>query len=55
MWWQGYLDGSQMSAAFQLLNARDLIWSRMMSEYLLGRRTKPNELMSWNDDSTRMP
>ncbi|MGU7785021.1 PHA/PHB synthase family protein [Burkholderia sp. PU8-34] len=55
MWRQGYLDGSQMSAAFQLLNARDLIWSRMMSEYLLGRRTKPNDLMSWNDDSTRMP
>ncbi|WP_084170230.1 PHA/PHB synthase family protein [Paraburkholderia ferrariae] len=55
MWRQGYLDGSQMSAAFQLLNARDLIWSRMMSEYLLGRRTKRNDLMSWNDDTTRMP
>jgi polyhydroxyalkanoate synthase subunit PhaC len=55
MWRQGYLDGSQMSAAFQLLNARDLIWSRMMSEYLLGRRTKTNDLMSWNADSTRMP
>jgi polyhydroxyalkanoate synthase subunit PhaC len=55
MWSQGYLDGSQMSAAFQLLNARDLIWSRMMSEYLLGRRTKTNDLMSWNTDSTRMP
>ncbi|WP_415913622.1 alpha/beta fold hydrolase [Paraburkholderia sp. J63] len=55
MWRQGYLDGSQMSAAFQLLNARDLIWSRMMSEYLLGRRTKRNDLMSWNADTTRMP
>lgn len=55
MWRQGYLDGSQMSAAFQLLNARDLIWSRVMSEYLLGRRTKRNDLMSWNADTTRMP
>ncbi|CAM2175947.1 polyhydroxyalkanoate synthase subunit PhaC [Burkholderia latens] len=55
MWRQGYLDGAQMSAAFQLLNARDLIWSRMMSEYLLGTRTKPNDLMSWNADTTRMP
>ncbi|KUY55153.1 PHA/PHB synthase family protein [Burkholderia sp. RF2-non_BP3] len=55
MWRQGYLDGAQMSAAFQLLNARDLIWSRMMSEYLLGTRTKPNDLMSWNEDTTRMP
>ncbi|WP_321924677.1 PHA/PHB synthase family protein [Paraburkholderia guartelaensis] len=55
MWRQGYLDGAQMSAAFQLLNARDLIWSRMMSEYLLGQRTKPTDLMSWNADTTRMP
>ncbi|PMS14729.1 poly-beta-hydroxybutyrate polymerase [Trinickia dabaoshanensis] len=55
MWEQGYLDGAQMAAAFQLLNARDLIWSRMMSEYLLGRRSKPSDLMSWNDDTTRMP
>ncbi|KWF30488.1 PHA/PHB synthase family protein [Burkholderia pseudomultivorans] len=55
MWQQGYLDGAQMSAAFELLNARDLIWSRMMSEYLLGRRTKPNDLMAWNADTTRMP
>jgi polyhydroxyalkanoate synthase len=55
MWEQGYLDGAQMAAAFQLLNARDLIWSRMMSEYLLGRRSKPSHLMSWNDDTTRMP
>jgi polyhydroxyalkanoate synthase len=55
MWQQGFLDGSQMAAAFQLLNARDLIWSRMMSEYLLGRRSKPNDLMSWNADTTRMP
>jgi polyhydroxyalkanoate synthase len=55
MWEQGYLDGAQMAAAFQLLNARDLIWSRMMSEYLLGRRSKPNDLMSWNADTTRMP
>jgi polyhydroxyalkanoate synthase len=55
MWEQGYLDGAQMAAAFQLLNARDLIWSRMMSEYLLGRRSKSSDLMSWNDDTTRMP
>ncbi|MEI5998050.1 polyhydroxyalkanoic acid synthase [Paraburkholderia bengalensis] len=55
MWRQGYLDGSQMSAAFQLLKARDLIWSRMMSEYLLGRRSQPNDLIAWNADTTRLP
>lgn len=55
MWEQGYLRGEQMAAAFQMLNSRDLIWSRVMSEYLLGRRSKPDDLMTWNADTTRMP
>ena len=55
MWDQGYLAGDQMAASFQLLHARDLVWSRMMREYLLGRRTAPNDLMAWNADSTRLP
>lgn len=55
MWDQGYLAGDQMAATFQLLNARDLVWSRQMREYLLGQRTKPNDLMAWNADSTRLP
>lgn len=52
---QGYLDGPQMAAAFQMLHSRDLVWSRMMSEYLLGKRLRPNDLVSWNRDVTRLP
>jgi len=52
---QGYLSGDQMAATFQLLHARDLVWSRMMREYLLGRRSAPNDLMARNADSTRLP
>lgn len=52
---QGYLDGHQLSQAFQMLNARDLVWSRMLGEYLLGRRQRPNDLISWNRDTTRLP
>ena len=37
MWEQGYLDTRQMSGAFQLLRSNDLIWSRMVHQYLEGR------------------
>jgi polyhydroxyalkanoate synthase subunit PhaC len=55
MWEQGYLDGEQMATAFQLLRSHDLIWSRLVREYLLGKRTQPTELMAWNADTTRLP
>jgi polyhydroxyalkanoate synthase len=55
MWEQGCLDSRQMSGAFQLLRSNDLIWSRMVHEYLLGRRSTPVDIMAWNADATRMP
>ena len=55
MWSQGYLGADQMSGAFQLLQSNDLIWSRLVHDYLLGERTPMNDLMAWNSDSTRMP
>lgn len=55
MWEQGFLDTQQMAGAFQLLRSNDLIWSRMIREYLLGRHDNGNDLMSWNADATRMP
>jgi polyhydroxyalkanoate synthase len=55
MWSQGYLNTNQMSGAFQLLRSNDLIWSRLIHEYLLGQRRPLNDLMAWNADGTRMP
>jgi polyhydroxyalkanoate synthase len=55
MWEHGYLDGDQMAKSFQLLNSRDLVWSKIMREYQLGIRNSPNDLMSWNADTTRLP
>jgi polyhydroxyalkanoate synthase len=52
---KGYLDGSQMAGSFALLNARDLLWSRMVSAYLMGHSAPVNGLASWNADTTRMP
>lgn len=55
MWEQGYLQGTQMAGAFQLLRSNDLIWSRLVREYLMGERQGYNDLMAWNADLTRMP
>jgi polyhydroxyalkanoate synthase len=55
MWDKGYLDTKQMAGAFHLLRSRDLIWSRMVRDYLLGDRRPPNDLMAWNADATRLP
>ena len=52
---KGYLDGKQMAGAFAMLNSRDLVWSRMAHEYLMGRSLPVGDLSAWNADATRMP
>ena len=51
----GYLKASQMAGAFQMLRSYDLLWSRLVNDYLLGERSGFNDLMAWNADATRMP
>lgn len=55
MWAQGYLDTKQMAGAFQMLRSYDMVWSRMVHDYLMGERTALFDLMAWNADATRMP
>jgi polyhydroxyalkanoate synthase len=52
---RGYLEGRDMALAFNMLRANDLIWSFVISNYLLGRQPIPFDLLYWNADSTRMP
>lgn len=55
MWRRGVLGAGQMAGAFQMLRSNDLIWSRVVRDYLIGERAPSNDLMSWNADATRMP
>ncbi len=51
----GYLDGSKMAMAFNMLRASDLIWPYFVNNYLKGQKPMAFDLLYWNSDSTRMP
>ena len=50
----GYLDGARMSAVFNMLRPKDLIWPYVVNNYLLGKQPFPFDLLYWNSDTTRM-
>ncbi|MGB8313438.1 MAG: class I poly(R)-hydroxyalkanoic acid synthase [Aestuariivirga sp.] len=52
---KGYLAGSRMADAFNLLRSNDLIWSYVINNYMLGKDPVPFDLLYWNSDSTQMP
>ncbi|MEG3153601.1 PHA/PHB synthase family protein [Sphingomonas sp. RB1R13] len=52
---KGYLDGRYMAATFNLLRGRDLIWSYVVNNYLMGQEPAPFDLLHWNGDTTNLP
>lgn len=51
----GYLDGSHLGNAFNLLQENELLWQYWINDYLLGREPATFDLLYWNADATRMP
>jgi len=52
---KGYLDGRYMAATFNLLRGRDLVWSYVVNNYLMGDDPAPFDLLHWNGDFTNLP
>src|SRR4051812_1927649 len=52
---RGYLEGSRMANAFNMLRPNDLVWPYMINNYIKGQAPFPFDLLYWNSDSTRMP
>jgi polyhydroxyalkanoate synthase len=52
---RGYLEGSRMATAFNLLRSNDLIWPYVIKNYLKGEAPFAFDLLYWNADATRMP
>lgn len=55
MWEKGYLDASRMASTFDMLRSYDLVWSKAIEKYLLGKKLRFTDLMAWDADTTRMP
>ena len=51
---KGFLDGTRMATAFNMLRAGDLIWPYVVNNYMRGKEPMPFDLLYWNADSTRM-
>ena len=52
---KGVLEGSQMAGTFDILRANDLIFSYVVSNWLMGQEPPAFDILAWNGDSTRMP
>jgi len=55
MWRQGSLGIENMGKSFAYLRPSDLVYGPKVDRYLMGNEARPNDLMSWNADGTRMP
>ncbi len=51
----GYIDGRFLALTFNMLRGKDLIWSTVVKNYLLGEEYPAFDLLHWNGDVTNLP
>ena len=52
---KGYVESHDLTKLFATVRANDLIWSSVVSHYLLGDEARPSDLLAWFDDGARIP
>ncbi len=51
----GHLEATSLATTFDALRANDLIWSYVVTNWLMGEQPPAFDILAWNADSTRMP
>jgi polyhydroxyalkanoate synthase subunit PhaC len=51
---RGYLEGTKMAMAFNMLRSSELIWPYVVNNYVKGKQPPAFDLLFWNADGTRM-
>jgi polyhydroxyalkanoate synthase len=52
---RGYMEEAEISGPFTLMKGNDLIWRYVVSNWQMGRRPEPFDILAWNADATRLP
>jgi len=52
---RGYMDPAEISGPFTLMKGNDLIWRYVVSNWLMGKRPEPFDILAWNADDVRLP
>lgn len=52
---RGVVEGSELARMFAWMRPNDLIWGYVVNNYLLGNDPPANDILYWNNDSTRLP
>lgn len=51
----GLMKAGELSSAFSMLRANDLVWNHVVNNYLKGIKPQPFDLLHWNSDGTNLP